>query len=134
LGHERRRGREGLYTISLSTGGCGALADFPLVLQVNVPAPLLAGVVLQGEGVDAGALLDGVLALGVVGSESGVDGIKGGRGREGVWINPTSCQIITAKKKHGRGWCGLSEMQQNMDFHSRGSGGMGLPSFTDMMA
>lgn len=76
-----------MLTISLSTGGCRALADFPFVLQIDVPALLLAGLVLQREGVDTGALLDGVLTLGFVGREGGVDGVEGGRGREGVFVS-----------------------------------------------
>lgn len=47
-----------------------------------MPALRLAGRVLEGEGVDAVALLDGVLALGLVRVEGVVDGVKGGRGRE----------------------------------------------------
>lgn len=45
-----------------------------------MPAVGVAGLVLEGEGEDGLALLDGVLALGVAGGEDGVDGVEG-RGR-----------------------------------------------------
>lgn len=60
------------------------LADNTLLLQVNVPAGRLAGLVLEGEGEDGLALLDGVLALGV-GLEGVGDGVEGGGGGEFLW-------------------------------------------------
>lgn len=69
------------------TGGLLAetLGDLALLLEVEVPALSLAGGVLEGEGEDGTALLDGVLTVGVVG-QSGVDLVKGGGGGElGCW-------------------------------------------------
>lgn len=65
------------------TGGLLAetLGDLALLLEVEVPALGLAGGVLEGEGEDGAALLDGVLAVGVRG-ESLVDLVKGGGGGE----------------------------------------------------
>lgn len=54
------------------------------LLEVDVPASLLAGRVLENEGVNTVALLDGVGAVGVAGIDGGVDGVKSGRGREVV--------------------------------------------------
>jgi hypothetical protein len=59
-----------------------------------VPARRLASLVLESEGVDALALLDGVLAISVASVDGGVDGIKGGRGREVV------CEALLES-----GWC-----------------------------
>lgn len=71
-------------TISLSTGGGGTLADDALVLEIEVPALLLAGGVLEVERDDGLGVLDGVFALGFVGLEGGVDHVEGGGGGEGV--------------------------------------------------
>jgi hypothetical protein len=45
-----------------------------------VPAGLIAARVLESEGVDAIALLDGVLAIGIAGVDGRLDGVEGGRG------------------------------------------------------
>lgn len=45
----------------------GALAGFACVFQIDVPALLCAVAVLEGEGEDGTAFLDGVFALSVVG-------------------------------------------------------------------
>lgn len=45
----------------------GALAGFACVFQIDVPALLCVVAVLEGEGEDGTAFLDGVFALGVVG-------------------------------------------------------------------
>jgi hypothetical protein len=47
-----------------------------------VPAVCLAGSVLEREGVDPIALLDGVLLVGFAGVERIVDGLEGNRGWE----------------------------------------------------
>lgn len=52
-----------------------SLANGALVLEVDVPALNLAGGVLEVEGEDGVALLDGVLLVGLAG-ESGGDGVK----------------------------------------------------------
>lgn len=64
--------------------GAGAGGDLARLLEVDVPALGLAGLVLEGEGEDGAALLDGVLALGVARGKSGVDGVEGGGGGEVV--------------------------------------------------
>lgn len=74
-----RRTRREELTVGLSTQPRGDLAG---LLEVNVPALGLASLVLEGEGVDAVALLDGVLAVGVGRVEGRVDGVEGGGGRE----------------------------------------------------
>lgn len=68
------------------TGGvlADASADCALLLEVNVPAGRLAGLVLEGEGEDGLAVLDGVLAVGFAAAQSGVDGLEGLGGRECV--------------------------------------------------
>lgn len=58
------------------------LGDLALGLEIDVPAVGLAGLVLEGEGEDGVALLDGVLTLGVGGGEGCVDGIEGLGGGE----------------------------------------------------
>lgn len=63
----------------------GALADSALLLQVDVPALGLAGLVLEGEGKDGAALLDGVLAVGLAGGEGRVDLVEGSRRGELVY-------------------------------------------------
>lgn len=57
-------------------------ADLARLLEVNVPALRLAARILQRKGIHAVALLDGILAVGVAGVESLVDGVKGDRGGE----------------------------------------------------
>lgn len=72
-------------TISLAALRGGALANLALLLQIEVPALLLALAVLQVEGDDGLGLLDGILALGGIGLERLVDRVKGGGGGEGIW-------------------------------------------------
>jgi hypothetical protein len=43
-----------------------------------MPAGLFTARVLEGEGVDAVALLDGILAIGITGVDSRLDGVEGG--------------------------------------------------------
>lgn len=71
-------------TISLAASRGSALAHLTLVLQVEVPALLLALGVLQVEGDDGLGRVDGVLALALVGLEGLVDGVERGGGGEGV--------------------------------------------------
>ena len=59
-----------------------AMPDIAFFLEIDVPACRLAGAVLQCEGEDGVALLDGVFALGRVGCEGGLDGVEGGGGGE----------------------------------------------------
>lgn len=66
-----------------------ALAHLALVLQVDVPALGLAGRVLQREGEDGVAQLQGLLAVRLARGQDAVDGVEGGRGRELVcerWV------------------------------------------------
>lgn len=65
---------------NLTSGLANTSADLAGLLEVDVPALGLASLVLQGEGEDAVALLDGVLALILGGGEDGVDGVEGHRG------------------------------------------------------
>lgn len=81
-GRQRNRRERERHTSGLVAS---ALADDTLVLEVNVPALLLAGLVLEGEGEDGVGLLDGALALGLVALEDGVDGVERRRGGELVW-------------------------------------------------
>jgi len=59
-------------------------ANGALLLKVDVPVGSLARLVLEGECKDSLAALDGILAAGIVAAESGVDGLEGLGGREGV--------------------------------------------------
>lgn len=61
--------------IRLCTGASSDLAGF---LEVDMPAGLFTARVLEGEGVDAVALLDGILAIGITGVDSRLDGVEGG--------------------------------------------------------
>jgi hypothetical protein len=79
IASDRYRKREGTLTSRLVTQ---TLGDNSLVLEVDVPALGLAGLVLQGEGEDGASLLDGVLALSIVTGEGVVDGLEGLGGRE----------------------------------------------------
>ncbi len=81
------------------TGGllAEALADLALILEVNVPALGLASGVLEVEGEDGVALLDGVLLVCGV-AEGVVDGVKGGRGGELVCCSIRS--LISYLKSH----------------------------------
>ena len=60
----------------------GAGSNLSSLLEINVPAGLVSARVLEGEGIDAVALLDGVLAIGVAGVDSRLDGVESGRGGE----------------------------------------------------
>lgn len=69
-------------TIRLSTLRSRALADLAVVLEVEVPALLLATGVLEVESNNSLGLADGVLTLSLVGLESRVDHVERGGGRE----------------------------------------------------
>ena len=58
---------------------CQALGNSARALEVDGPALGLAGGVLEGEGEDGVALLQGILAVGLAGVEGGVDGVEGRR-------------------------------------------------------
>lgn len=62
-----------------------ALGDLTGVLEVEVPRSGLASLVLDGEGEDGTALLDGVLALVLRAVEDSVDGIESRGGGELVY-------------------------------------------------
>jgi hypothetical protein len=66
---------ESRRTIRLCAGTSSDLAGF---LEVDVPAGIIAARVLEGEGVDAVALLDGILAIGITGVDGRLDGVEGG--------------------------------------------------------
>ena len=73
-----------------------ASAHSTLLLEVDMPALCLAGLVLQREGVDAAGLLDGIFPVGFAGVQGFVDGVEGRRGRElvcrsRVSLPPNSC-------------------------------------------
>ena len=59
------------------------LADHTLLLEVDVPALALARLVLEREGEDGVALLDGIGALSWVGGQGGLDEVEGLGGGEG---------------------------------------------------
>jgi hypothetical protein len=61
-----------------------------------VPALGLAGRVLQRESEDGAALLDGGLALTLVGGERGVDGVEGRGGRELVCVTRPSAFVLSS--------------------------------------
>lgn len=69
------RGTKGGRGKLTSRLGTSAIADLASLLEVNVPALRLAGLVLQGKGKDSIALLNGGLAVSLAG-ERGADGIK----------------------------------------------------------
>lgn len=62
--------------------GAGAGGDLARLLEVDVPALGLAGLVLEGEGEDGVALLDGVLAVLGAGVEGRGDGVESDGGGE----------------------------------------------------
>ena len=69
------------HTISLLASRGSTLANLADLLQVEVPALLLAAGVLDVEADDGLGLLDGILALGGIGLEGSVDRVeRGGRG------------------------------------------------------
>lgn len=77
-----RRVKKSAFSVSRHTIGlcAGAGRDLASLLEVDVPAGLIAARVLECEGVDAVALLDGVLAIGIAGVDGRLDGVEGGRG------------------------------------------------------
>lgn len=80
-------------TISLLALGRNTLADGAGLLQVNVPALGRTGPVLEREREDGSALLDGVLAVGLVGGQDVLDGVERGRGGESVWKVDMSARV-----------------------------------------
>jgi hypothetical protein len=70
---------ESRHTIGLFAGASRNLSG---LLEVDMPAGLVATRVLEGKGVDTVTLLDGVLAIGVAGVDSLLNGVEGGRGGE----------------------------------------------------
>ena len=72
-----------------------ALGNGARVLEIDVPAVGLAGGVLEGEGKDGVALLQGVLAVGLAGVEGGVDRLEGRGGGELVCLpSATGHQMV----------------------------------------
>ena len=69
-------------TVGLFAGAGCYLAG---LLEVDMPAGLIAARVLESKGVDAVTLLDSVLAISVAGVDGCLDGVEGGRGRELVY-------------------------------------------------
>lgn len=65
-----------------------------------MPAGLIAARVLESEGVDAIALLDGVLAIGIAGVDGRLDGVEGGRGGKLVCYRESASNLFY--------WIGLS--------------------------
>lgn len=59
-----------------------------------MPAGLIAARVLKCEGVDAVALLDGVLAIGIAGVDGRLDGVEGGRGGELVCYKESVSNLL----------------------------------------
>lgn len=78
-------------TISLSTLGSRTLANRAVVLEVEVPALLLATGVLEVEGNNHLGLADGVLALSLVGLERVADHVERSRGREFICFQRELC-------------------------------------------
>jgi hypothetical protein len=69
----------------------GASRNLSGLLEIDMPAGLIATRVLEGKGVDAVALLDGVLAIGIAGVDSLLNGVEGGRGGELVVLERHGC-------------------------------------------
>lgn len=67
-----------------------ALGDLAGALEVEVPGSGLASLVLEGEGEDGTALLDGSLALVLRGVQDGVDGIESRGGGE------LGCEMVSS--------------------------------------
>lgn len=59
-----------------------------------MPAGLIAARVLECEGVDAVALLDGVLAIGIAGVDGRLDGVEGGRGGKLVYYRESVSNLL----------------------------------------
>lgn len=72
----------GTHTIGFSARWSSALSNGAVSLKVDVPALLLASLVLQGESEDGSCLLDGILLLSWLSVHSLADGVKGLGGRE----------------------------------------------------
>lgn len=85
--------------VEIRTGGLLAktLADLAGVLEVEVPAGGLAGLVLEGESEDGVSLLDGVLAVGFAGVDSLVHEVEGSRGGELGCSQWVSLDILFAR-------------------------------------
>jgi hypothetical protein len=71
-----------IRTISFSAWWSSALSDGTIVLEIDVPALLLAGLVLQRESEDGTSLLDGILLLRRLINHTLVDEVEGRGGRE----------------------------------------------------
>lgn len=61
-----------------------------------MPAGRLASLVLEGEGKDSLAVLDGILAASFVAAEGGVDGLEGLGGRESVCDGARAQQALAS--------------------------------------
>jgi hypothetical protein len=71
-------------TISLAALGGESLANLALLLQVEVPSLFFTLGVLNVEGDDGLGLVEGILAVSVVGLERLVDDVEGGGRRVGI--------------------------------------------------
>lgn len=71
-----------IHTIGFSTRRSSAFAHGTVVLEINVPALLLALLVLQCESEDGAGFLDCVFLLGGLVDHALVDEVEGGRGGE----------------------------------------------------
>lgn len=78
-------------TISLAALRSSALADSAVLLQIQVPALLLAVGILDRERDNGLGLVDGLLARGLVALEGLVDHVERGGGGESVWAVSIAC-------------------------------------------
>lgn len=101
-------------TISLLASRGLALADFARLLEINVPCFFLVLGVLQLEGEDGFALVDGVFSLGFARGKGSIDGFKGLGGREGFCMHEyESCQRAWSKVTLLWGNAGLTVLQRH---------------------
>lgn len=75
--HAKQIAAEVKLTVSLATLGSKTVSDLALVLEVEVPRGFFALFVLQVESDDGLGLLEGILAVALVGLERLVDDVEG---------------------------------------------------------
>ena len=101
-----------------------SLADLALVLEVDVPAVGLAGLVLEVEGEDGLSLLDGIRPVGVAGVQGLVDEIEGSRGRESVCGRKV--RLVARTKQIDRTSAARGKQRGELTVLERHLGGIGI--------
>ena len=97
-----------MLTICLATLWRGSLSDHTLLLEIEIPALLIALFVCQGECEDRICVLDGIVTFGGIGLQGSVDRVEGNGRSEGGYAGAklVKGRDKPSRSKAGRKWQG----------------------------